>query len=247
MSYAELLKRVVREMGDLAAEKRRNINSKRKNGDSIVTGADVECERLGRQMFDQHAPYDVIGEELGQDTSADTYWIIDPIDGTRNYASGVGMYCSMAALVRNDHPSLSAIYIPSTEEFFFSDGNTVHTDSVSPDRLGEETCALSGHLSAAETQNLTGHTELLHLRKLGSSGVTSSYLSKGAFDVGVFGSVHPWDVAPAVPFFEAQDYSLFNDGYKWEEIKNGQFVVASSTEKAEKYYNLVFGPEEISN
>src|SRR5215469_10250557 len=72
-----------------------------KAGRDVVTSSDVAAEDLIRHILTQATPTAVIGEERGgarpHDGSA--YWLVDPICGTRNYASGTSLWCVNLALV----------------------------------------------------------------------------------------------------------------------------------------------------
>src|SRR5215470_13545742 len=89
-----------------------------KRGRDVVTGADIAVEDLitGRLRDAFGAP--VIGEEHGGDRPVDdsAYWLVDPICGTRNYASGIPLYCVNIALVEHDDVVGAAVADASRDE-----------------------------------------------------------------------------------------------------------------------------------
>lgn len=74
-----------------------------KGGIDLVTATDLACEDAIRAELTRAFPaYPVIGEERGGSPPAGTpYWLVDPICGTRAFASNVSLYCANIALVEN--------------------------------------------------------------------------------------------------------------------------------------------------
>jgi myo-inositol-1(or 4)-monophosphatase len=86
-----------------------------KEGRDIVTAADVRVEDRMRAVLGEALGIEVVGEERGGE-AGDEFWLLDPICGTRNYASGIPLWCVNLALVRDGEPVLAAIGDPSTDE-----------------------------------------------------------------------------------------------------------------------------------
>lgn len=89
-----------------------------KEGRDLVTGADVAVEDVVRGVVGDTLGFPVIGEERGGRAAADgsPYWLVDPICGTRNFASGIPLYCVNLALVEGDEISVAVVGDPSTGE-----------------------------------------------------------------------------------------------------------------------------------
>jgi myo-inositol-1(or 4)-monophosphatase len=94
-----------------------------KEGIDIVTAADVACEDAIRGELTRAFPgYPVIGEERGGDERTGVpYWLVDPICGTRCYASNVPLYCTNIALVENGEVTAAAIGVGVTGEVLFAE------------------------------------------------------------------------------------------------------------------------------
>jgi myo-inositol-1(or 4)-monophosphatase len=88
-----------------------------KGGRDFVTATDIAVEDLVRGIVSV-LPFPLVGEEHGGDTPLDgsAYWLLDPICGTRNFASGIPLYCVNLALVERDHVSISVVGDASTDE-----------------------------------------------------------------------------------------------------------------------------------
>ena len=89
-----------------------------KSGRDLVTAADVAIEDAVRRMVADALSFSVIGEECGGEASADgsPYWLVDPICGTRNFASGIPLYCVNLALVEANEITVAVVGDPSTGE-----------------------------------------------------------------------------------------------------------------------------------
>ena len=89
-----------------------------KDGRDLVTVRDVAVEDAIRGMVADALGFSVVGEERGGEAAADgsPYWLVDPICGTRNFASGIPLYCVNLALVEGDAITVAVVGDPSTGE-----------------------------------------------------------------------------------------------------------------------------------
>ena len=85
-----------------------------KDDTSPVTAADRDSEVAMRDLIQKRFPdHGIIGEEHGSENEdAEFVWVLDPIDGTRSFISGVPLFCTLIALVRDGTPWLGAINQP---------------------------------------------------------------------------------------------------------------------------------------
>ena len=93
-----------------------------KGGRDLVTATDTVVEDAIRDILEGSSPHPVVGEERGGEAPADgsSYWLLDPICGTRNFASGVPLYCVNLALVEGDQISVAAVGDASVGEILFA-------------------------------------------------------------------------------------------------------------------------------
>lgn len=89
-----------------------------KGARDVVTATDVAVEDAVREIVSAALGYPVVGEERGGEGPADgsPYWLVDPICGTRNFASGLPLYCVNLALVEGDQVTVAVVGDPSTGE-----------------------------------------------------------------------------------------------------------------------------------
>jgi myo-inositol-1(or 4)-monophosphatase len=89
----------------------------------VVTAADIAVEDKIRGVLSQLPAGPVVGEERGGAAPADgsPYWLVDPICGTRNYASGIPLYCTNIALVEDGKVTVATSADASTGEIFVAE------------------------------------------------------------------------------------------------------------------------------
>ena len=94
-----------------------------KGGRDLVTATDTAVEDAIRDIVEGASPHPVVGEERGGEAPADgsSYWLLDPICGTRNFASGIPLYCVNLALVEDGQISLAAVGDASAGEIMFAE------------------------------------------------------------------------------------------------------------------------------
>jgi len=94
----------------------------RKSDRSPVTIADREAEQLLRKQIASHFPDDaIVGEEFGvQAGSSGFRWILDPIDGTKSFISGVPLYGTMIGIDFEDECQIGVVYVPGLDEGIFA-------------------------------------------------------------------------------------------------------------------------------
>lgn len=94
----------------------------RKADNTPLTIADQQAERKLRLLIEQHWPeHNIIGEEYGRTQTNSAYtWVLDPIDGTKSFVSGVPLYANLLALLKDDEPILGVINFPALNEMVYA-------------------------------------------------------------------------------------------------------------------------------
>src|SRR3989304_6616926 len=99
------------------------LTRQEKPDSGFVTEADLASEKYLVEALKRLLPTaDFYTEENGKFGSNDSgyQWVIDPLDGTTNFAHGIPYFCISVALVYHDKPVCGAIYAPLQDEFFFA-------------------------------------------------------------------------------------------------------------------------------
>ena len=104
--------------GTLAYFQQDNFAVERKSDDSPVTVADREAEQLLRRMILAEFPHDaIVGEEFGEQPGSSGFrWIVDPIDGTKSFISGVPLYSTLIGVEHDQQSLIGVIYVPGLDE-----------------------------------------------------------------------------------------------------------------------------------
>jgi myo-inositol-1(or 4)-monophosphatase len=94
-----------------------------KEGRDVVTASDVAVEKLMRALLWEAVGQPVVGEEQGgvRPKDGSGYWLVDPICGSRNYASGVSLYCVNLAFMQGDEVVAAVVAGPSTSEIVIAE------------------------------------------------------------------------------------------------------------------------------
>ncbi|WP_448520709.1 3'(2'),5'-bisphosphate nucleotidase CysQ [Rhodoflexus sp.] len=99
-----------------------------KSDHSPVTDADHEAHRFISEQLRQMTPDFPIVSEEGDNFSYqtrknwDTFWMVDPLDGTQEFIGQTGHFAVCIALIHRNYPLMSAVYLPAMQELFFADG-----------------------------------------------------------------------------------------------------------------------------
>ncbi len=115
------------------------IGLERKSDGSPVTRADREAETLLRELIGRQFPEDgILGEEFPEKPGTSDYqWILDPIDGTKSFVTGVPLYTTLVAVMRDNEPQIGVIFAPAAGEMVFAErgqGSWHVIDGGSPQR-----------------------------------------------------------------------------------------------------------------
>ena len=110
-----------------------DITTCRKADGGLVTRADVEVESFLIEELQKIIPGSAIwAEESGKSGNSEYCWVIDPLDGTSNFARGLPYFCISIALMKNQKTIMGAIYQPVSDELFFAaEGQSAFCNGVS--------------------------------------------------------------------------------------------------------------------
>jgi histidinol-phosphatase len=174
-----------------------------------VTDADESAEELLRASLTAHRPDDsVFGEELGG-TPAFTgrQWVLDPIDGTKNFVRGVPVWCTLIALLVDGTPVVGVVSAPALgrrwwagagEGAFTSFGDAKRRISVSGvDDLASASLSFSDLTGWGDRRSrfLDLTDEVWRVRAYGDFW-SHCLVAEGAVDIAIEPDLKPWDLGP---------------------------------------------------
>ena len=138
--YRLFAEEVARKAGAILREHQGKIQRIEYKGDiDIVTEVDRMSEALIREAIAERYPdHEVLGEEEGLATSESPFrWIVDPVDGTTNYAHGFPYYCVSIALSKDGQVVAGAVYHPIWDELYSAAIGEGATLNGNPIRVSE--------------------------------------------------------------------------------------------------------------
>jgi myo-inositol-1(or 4)-monophosphatase len=185
-----------------------------------VTEADRGAERAIRQAIKAAFPdHGIIGEEYGaENADAEYVWVLDPIDGTKSFISGLPLWGTLIALQHKGRPVYGMMHQPFTSERFFGDGASAYwrmrgADGVIGEkRLRTRPCATLAAATVMTTSPLLLPGDLLEkyravetqarLHRYGGDCYAYCMLAAGHVDLVIEAGLKPYDIAALIPIIE---------------------------------------------
>lgn len=206
---------VAREAGSLLLQRLGSAKVSNKGDIDLVTEADVLSEELIIDRIRSHYPqHGILAEESGEavivgEERSPWKWIIDPLDGTTNFAHGYPCFCVSIAAERNGVLQVGVVYDPSRDELFGAErgqgatlnGRSIHVSSV--ENLSRAMLCTGFPYNvrerpdfAREFANFTMCAQAV--RRDGSAAIDLAYVACGRFDGFWEDGLNPWDMAAGV-------------------------------------------------
>jgi myo-inositol-1(or 4)-monophosphatase len=199
--------------GKEAIDQLHNVSRIMKTPTELVTEADPVCQQIIishiRKSFPGHG---VLAEEGPNGTmlveppadKSDIWWIIDPIDGTNNYAHGLLSFCVSIGVFHNGNPIVGVIYDPNTDSMFTAAKDIPTCCNNHPIHTGQDPIsqfagfAIDSHFDAAVEPAVHQIMRIARSRCFGSTALHMAYVAKGALIGALVVSAKLWDIAAGV-------------------------------------------------
>jgi len=173
------------------------VNSKDDNGD-LVTNFDAEVEDfIIAKIKAQYPDFDVIGEESSANGKlTENCFVIDPIDGTINFANKLPLWVIQVAMIQNGETASSVIYAPKLNEFYYADnsgaflnGEPIQVNNLAPSK--------SIHFATHDIAHKLNRNPL-YARNMVCAGLAYAWTASGNIGATVCGLKTPWDFVPGM-------------------------------------------------
>ncbi len=176
---------------------------------NLVTEADHASEKAIISVIKNAYPdHHILAEESGEIVQDSTYkWIIDPIDGTVNFAHGIPLNCVSIGVEYKGEIIMAAVYNPHLNEFFFAEKGKGAFLNDKPIQVSEESqtikaCLVTG-FPYTYINEPNGPIEIFEkfvrkgvpVRRLGSAAIDLCWVAAGRFDGFYEHKLEPWDSA----------------------------------------------------
>jgi len=253
MNYIQTAENAARKAGRILLDnlgKIKRIELKAKN--SLLTEVDVMCEEAIVEVVNMHFPeHDLIAEEGSEILNNSEFkWIIDPLDGTMNYAHGYPFFSVSIAVEQFGSVIAGVVYDPVMDEMFSAEKSTgakLNRESIYVSQtVGlQESLLATGFLHEDERlveRNLKHFSDFIFrargVRRDGSAALDLAYVACGRYDGFWELGLHPWDMA-------AGSFIVKEAGGSVTNVSGGEFthyrgeVVASNGEIHEQMIEIL--------
>ena len=226
------IEQVVRDYRPTILEHHGKIDPSIKPDATPVTEFDKELEMLIKnslRSFDSSIGFE--GEELGKEGNEETFWLVDPIDGTENFVRGLPFVRNMVTLIDNERPVFAFVYRPITDELFiasegngtFKNGEPVHVSNRSLERTWVDISFSSFGTDSAVLERLQQFIK--GYRTTGEF----TYVIEGKIDAQLLYKAGggAWDYAPRALLFKEAGGKVTNIGSDTYDIRNNDVLMAN--------------------
>ncbi|PHQ69491.1 MAG: histidinol-phosphatase [Sneathiella sp.] len=191
---------------------RKPIEVMTKSDDSPVTVADQETERLMRELISETYPnHGVLGEEHA-DTGLerDDLWVIDPIDGTKSFISGLPFYGTLIAYVRDQRVRIGAISMPSMGEYWIAvdgEGCFLNGNSCKVSKCAQLSDAIllatsPEYFAGDKLAKFSNLRQQTRVRRYGGDCYIYGMVASGWADLAVESGLQSYDYMALIPVIE---------------------------------------------
>lgn len=213
--YVQVAREAALEAGGLLVEMQHEIQAREKGPKDLVTAADLAAQQaIEKHLRNAFPDHEFLGEESPSaekqsGRAADGFrWIVDPLDGTVNYAHGMPGYAVSIGLEKSGEILCGVVYDPTLKEVFHAargEGAYLNGTPIRPSDCRELHQALVAASLPANVSrdalDVAWFIEVLHharaVRRLGSAALNLCYVACGRLDCYWATSVKSWDVLAA--------------------------------------------------
>ena len=207
----QIAKKLAHDAGRMALTyQKKGFRIEKKGAHDLVTDADRACEKLIIDTIKRNFPeHQILSEEAGAlDGNSDYKWIIDPIDGTTNFANGIPYFSIAIAVIYKGKPIIGVVEIPGLRETFWAkegEGAFLNDKRIYVSKESELNEALfstgfpydrSGPRYDMQVKLYEAFHKPSHgIRRFGSAAADLCFVAAGRFSGYWEYNLKPWDIA----------------------------------------------------
>lgn len=210
----------------------------------LVTNLDLEIEDfLIKEIKKAYPNFDIVSEEYNKDASvSNNCFIIDPIDGTINFANNLPFWGIQIACVKNGKTVASVISLPKINEFYTADETGAFLNGepikVSEVPIKNTLYSIDGNNNLPCMQRMRAYSS--NRRNFGGVCVSMSFMASGRIHGAVFRSDKPWDYAPGLYLCKMAGASVCDESGFHAAAMNDEFlnILKQMTAKKQNVSNI---------
>ena len=213
----KIAKNAAKKAGEVLSNKKDSLNQSIFSSDKdIKLKADIEAENIIKSILEKESSFPILAEESGKSKEHldETFWVVDPLDGTANYARDIPLCCVSIALMHKMNPVLGVIYDFNNNDLYegYLDGEAKLNEmaiKVSGTTLPSEGILVTGLPNNTDysDQALLGMVKDFQkwrkVRMIGSAAIASCYVASAKADVYKEFGTYIWDVAAGAAIVNA--------------------------------------------
>lgn len=200
----------LREAGQIALTQSAECVVDIKSDLTPVTQIDRQIEAFLLEKINRHYPgHGVLAEEGSSHPGNDFTWVIDAIDGTRAFASGLPVWGISVGVFHQGEPYTGAFYMPATREMYWGTNSQAFYNEC--ELIPKHTVDMDSPLSfIAVPSNSHEHYQINfpRLRSLGSTTAHLAYVAYGVATAAITRHIRLWDIAAVLPAFRVSQTAL---------------------------------------
>jgi myo-inositol-1(or 4)-monophosphatase len=228
----KVAKKAAKEAGKLLTNNKHDLNKLIFSSDKdIKLRADMEAENIIKSILLDESSFPILAEESGKSKESldETFWVVDPLDGTANYTRDIPLCCVSVALMHKMEPVIGVIYDFNNNNLYEGsfDGEAKLNESiikVSDVNKPKEGILVTGlpnntdYSDSALLKMVKDFQEWRKVRMIGSAAIASCYIASAKADVYKEFGTYLWDVAAGAAIVNAAGgkakITNFRDNYQ---------------------------------
>lgn len=214
------------------------LNISIKEGKGVVTEIDQESERIIVDTIQNRSNYPILGEEGGlRGEKGDTYWVIDPLDGTTNFTRKIPLCAVSIALIKDNRVEVGVVYNPLLNELYYAQkekGSYYNEKAIKVSNtslIKESVIFINSGYAEDDRKRSAEITNRLGIksspRKFGTSALELGYVAKGSMEAFLCSGDELWDYAAGILIVEEAGGKITDwQGNEWN--NSNSFICASN-------------------
>jgi len=218
--------------GKLLDVNKKDLNQSTYSSDTdIKLKADVEAENLIKSILISKSTFPILAEESGQSENnlEETFWVVDPLDGTANYTRDIPLCCVSIALMHKMEPVIGVVYDFNNNNLYEGsfdgeaklNGSIIKVSDINEPKEGILVTGLPNNTDYSDSALLKmvkDFQEWRKVRMIGSAAIASCYVASAKADVYKEFGTYLWDVAAGAAIVNAAggkaEITNFRDNYQ---------------------------------
>jgi myo-inositol-1(or 4)-monophosphatase len=203
--------------GEMLLNQKDTLNNSIFSSDrDVKLEADLAAENIIKNIIKNESSFPILAEESGKSVQnlGDTFWVVDPLDGTANYTRDIPLCCVSIALVSNLNPVIGVIYDFNNDDLYegtkekkaLTNNKPINVSDIAEKNKGILVTGLPNATDYSDKAMLTMVKDFQSWRKvrmIGSAAVAAVYVASGKADFYKEFGTYLWDVAAGAAIVNA--------------------------------------------